>query len=90
MIIALHGGFSAEMLYGLGGGFVAAVLFLIVIHYRIYHSEYYNEEYVYFSSIKKIALYLGFITINLIVAYFLFFVFMLLIGGISSYFIRNF
>ncbi|WP_123872365.1 hypothetical protein [Flavobacterium oncorhynchi] len=90
MMIALHGGFSEEMLYGLGGGFIVAVLFLIIIHFRIYQSAYYNEEYVYFSSFKKIALYLGFITINLIVAYFLFFVFMLLIGGISSYFIRKF
>ncbi|MEN2488165.1 hypothetical protein AAYQ05_10255 [Flavobacterium sp. B11] len=89
-MIALHGGFSEEMLYGLGGGFIVAVFFLIVIHFRIYQSSYYNEEYVYFSSGKKIALYLGFITVNLIVAYFLFFVSTLLIGGISNYFIRKF
>ena len=89
-MIALHGGFSEQMIYGLAGGFITALLFFIVIHFRVYKSEYYNEEYVYFSSGKKLALYLVFLVVNLCLAYFLFFIFMLIIGGISSYFINNF
>lgn len=89
-MIALHGGLYEEMIYGLGGGIIIAVLFLIFIHYKIYKSPYYNEEYVYFSSGRKIILYLGFIIVNLLVAYFLFFVFTIVITGISSYFIRKF
>lgn len=90
MIIALHGGLSYEMIYGLGGGFIMALLFFIFIHYRIYKGEYYNKEYVYFSSGRKVVIYLGFLIVNFCVAYIIFFVFMLVFGGISSYFIKTF
>jgi hypothetical protein len=89
-MIALHGGFSEEMIYGLGGGFFIALLFFIFRHYRMYKSDYYNEEYVYFSSGRKFILYLGFLVVNLCVAYALFFIFMLVCGVISSYLIKNF
>jgi len=90
MIIALHGGLSEEMIFGLGGGFITAVLFFIFIHYRVYKSEYYNEEYVYFSSARKVSIYLGFLFVNFCVAYIIFFVFMLVFGGITHYYIKNF
>lgn len=90
MIIALHGGLSEGMIFGLGGGFISALLFFIFIHYRIYKSEYYNKEYVYFASGRKAAIYIGFLVVNFCVAYIIFFVCMLVFGGISSYFIKNF
>jgi hypothetical protein len=90
MIVALHGGFDEELLYGLGGGFLIVVLFFIFIHYRIYKSQYYNEEFVYFSSARKAALYLGFLLVNFFVAYIIFFVFTLTITCISGYIIKNF
>lgn len=89
-MIALHGGFSEEMIYGLGGGFIIAFLFFIFIHYKVYKSEYYNNEYAYFASGRKFILYLGFLAVNLFVAYVVFFVFMLICGVISSYFINKF
>lgn len=90
MTIALHGGISEEMIYGFGGGFITALLFFIFIHYRIYKSEYYNEEYVYFSAGRKVVLYIGFLIVNCCVAHIIFFVFTLIFAGISSCFIKNF
>ena len=88
MIIALHGGLSREMIFGIAGGFSIAILFFIFIHYRMFKSEYYNEEYVYFSSGRKIVLYFGFLMVNFVLAYGLFFVFTMLFGVISSYFLK--
>ena len=90
MSIALHGGLFKEMIYGLAGGFVIAVFFFIFIHYRVYKSGYYNEEYVYFSSGKKTWLYLGFLLVNLFAAWAIFFGGTLILTRISSYFIKNF
>ncbi|BFM43597.1 hypothetical protein CFS9_22380 [Flavobacterium sp. CFS9] len=90
MTVALHGGLYEEMIYGISGGFVLAFLYFILTHYKVYKSEYYNEEYVYFSSGRKFFLYIGFLIVNLCVAYLLFFIFALIFAGISSYVIKNF
>jgi len=76
------------MLYGLGGGFIVAVLFFIFIHYRVYKSNYYKDEFVYFSSEKKVVFYIGFLIVNFFVAYILLFVFMLLIMAIANLFLK--
>ncbi|WPO80756.1 hypothetical protein [Flavobacterium sp. KACC 22761] len=83
MIIALHGGFSMEMIYGFGATLITIAVFLIYIHYRIYKSEYYNEEYVYFSSWKKLFLYIGFLMVSLFIAVGLFWIFSFLFIGIA-------
>ncbi|KAF2511932.1 hypothetical protein [Flavobacterium foetidum] len=72
MIIALHGGLPLEMLYGLGGGFFVAVLYFIFAHYKMGRTEYYNEEFVYFPTIKKLGLYLVFLFVNSIIGYVVF------------------
>ncbi|KAF2509957.1 hypothetical protein EYY60_10565 [Flavobacterium zhairuonense] len=83
MIIALHGGFSMEMIYGFGAALATIAVFLIYIHYRLYRSEYYNEEYVYFSSWKKLFLYIGFLIVSLFIAIGLFCILSFLFIGIA-------
>jgi hypothetical protein len=88
MPIALHGGFTEEMIFGLSGGFILALIYFIFVHYRIHKSKYYNEEYVYFSSGRKIILYLGFFVVNFCVAYAIFLIFTIILGVISGYFLK--
>ncbi|WP_026730696.1 hypothetical protein [Flavobacterium denitrificans] len=83
MIIALHGGFSMEMIYVFGAALVTIAVFLIYIHYRLYRSEYYNEEYVYFSAFKKLFLYVGFLIVSLCIAIGLFWILSFLFIGIA-------
>ncbi|KFF06808.1 hypothetical protein B0A68_00805 [Flavobacterium reichenbachii] len=44
---------------------VLILVFLIFTHYKIYNSQYYTEEFVYFSTGKKLMLYLLFLAVNL-------------------------
>jgi len=90
MIVALHGGLYKEMIYGLAGGFITAVVFFIFIHYRVYKSDYYNEQYVYYSSGRKLIIYIGFLLVNFFVVYIIFFVFTMVFAGISNYIIKHF
>jgi hypothetical protein len=75
MIIALHGGLTLELLAGIIGGYICAAIYFIYAHYRMYKTKYYNEAYVYFSVGKKLIIYLGFLIINLCLAYLLFWLF---------------
>ena len=51
----------------IGVSLVLTVGFLSFTHYKVYKTDYYNEEYVYFSAGKKVLLYLLFLAINLCV-----------------------
>lgn len=75
MIIALHGGMTAEMLYSFLSGFVAAVAGVVYAHYRVYKTAYYQEEYTYFSTGKKLLIYFVFLMVNLCFACLLFWIF---------------
>ncbi len=46
-------------------GLLLAAGFIFYTHYRISKTEYYKEEFVYFSFGKKIILYLSFLMVNL-------------------------
>lgn len=46
---------------------ILIVVFLGFTHYKAYKTQYYNEEYVYFSAGKKALIYLLFLAINLCV-----------------------
>ncbi len=71
MIIALHG-VPAEMIFSLLGAFISVVIYLIWVHYSVYKTKYYNDEFKYFTIQKKLILYLGFLAANLGVAFLLF------------------
>ncbi|WP_291146179.1 hypothetical protein [Flavobacterium sp. UBA7680] len=71
MIIALHG-IPAEMIFSLLGAFIAVIIYLIWVHYSVYKTKYYNDEFKYFSVEKRLILYLGFLLANLGVAFLLF------------------
>lgn len=77
MIIALScgGGLTVEFLYSLAGGFIAAILCIVYAHYRVSKTEYYKEEYIYFSTGRKLLLYFGFLIVNLCFAYLLLWIF---------------
>ncbi|MBE8725546.1 hypothetical protein [Flavobacterium hungaricum] len=82
MIIALHGGFTLELLYSLVGGFIAAIAFVVYVHYRVSKTEYYREEYVYFSEGRKLLIYFGFLIVILCFAYLLFWIFTFIFAGL--------
>lgn len=71
MIIALHG-VPAEMIFSLLGAFISVVIYLIWVHYSVYKTKYYNDEFRYFAVEKRLILYLGFLLANLGVAFLLF------------------
>lgn len=51
----------------IGLSLILTVVFLSFTHYKVYKTDYYNEEYVYFSASKKFVLYLLFLAINICV-----------------------
>lgn len=71
MIIALHG-VPAEMIFSLFGAFIAVVIYLIWVHYSVYKTKYYNDEFKYFAIEKRLIIYSGFLLANLGVAFLLF------------------
>lgn len=71
MIIGLHG-IPAEMVFSLFGAFIAVVIYLIWVHYSVYKTKYYNDQFKYFAVEKRLLLYLGFLSANLVVAFLLF------------------
>lgn len=71
MIIALHG-ITAEIIFSFLGAFVSIIIYLIWVHYNVYKTKYYNDEFRYFAVEKKLILYLGFLIANLCVAFLLF------------------
>lgn len=75
MAIALHGGLTGEMLFCIFGSYICTAIYLVYAHYRAYKTKFYSEEYVYFPSGKKVVMYLGFLIVNLIFAYLLFWLF---------------
>lgn len=46
-------------------GLITLSIFLFYVHYKAYKSQYYNEEYVYFSTGRKFLIYIGFLAISL-------------------------
>ncbi|MDR6764193.1 hypothetical protein J2Y38_004422 [Flavobacterium sp. 2755] len=52
MIIALHG-VPAEMIFSLLGAFISVVIYLIWVHYSVYKTKYYNDEFKYFAIQKR-------------------------------------
>ncbi|KRB56224.1 hypothetical protein ASD98_10140 [Flavobacterium sp. Root186] len=71
MIIALHG-IPAEMIFSLFGAFIVVIIYLIWVHYSVYKTKYYNDEFKYFAVQKRLIIYLGFLLANLGVAFLLF------------------
>ncbi|MCP2027080.1 cell division protein FtsL [Flavobacterium sp. HSC-32F16] len=71
MIIALHG-VPAEMIFSLFGAFITIVIYMIWVHYSVYKTKYYNDEFKYFTVEKRLILYLSFLLANLFVAFLLF------------------
>lgn len=46
-------------------GLFMAVALIFISHYKVYNSQYYKEEYIDFSVMKKVILYISFLAINL-------------------------
>ncbi len=66
MMISLCGSPPAGFFHALFTiGLVVTVAFMLYTHYKVYKSEYYKEEFVYFSIGKKIILYVSFLMVNL-------------------------
>ncbi|WP_152561054.1 hypothetical protein [Flavobacterium sp. ASV13] len=78
-MISLCGSPPAGFLESIELGLVLIIVFLCFTHYVAYKTEYYNEEFVYFSSGKKFMIYMGFLALNfcmlpilILIAFFLF------------------
>jgi hypothetical protein len=83
-MISLCGSPPAGFFESIGIGLILVIVFLFFTHYKAYKTEYYNEEYVYFSSGKKALIYLGFLAINLCIVPLLIIVCVFLYTGISK------
>ncbi|MEN2415606.1 hypothetical protein [Flavobacterium mesophilum] len=66
-MVSLCGSPPAGFFELIGVSLIIAVIFLGFTHYKAYKTDYYNEEYVYFSDGKKVLLYLLFLALNLCV-----------------------
>jgi hypothetical protein len=64
-MISLCGSPPADFILAFISGLILAVIILFVSHYKAYNSQYYKDEYVYFSVSKKVVLYVSFLAINL-------------------------
>ncbi|MBZ4041806.1 hypothetical protein [Flavobacterium hibisci] len=64
-MISLCGSPPASFMMAFITGLILAVILVFISHYKVYNSQYYKEEYVYFSVSKKVILYLSFLAINL-------------------------
>jgi hypothetical protein len=64
-MISLCGSPPAGFFEFIGIVLIVILVFLCFTHYKIYNSQYYTEEFVYFSTGKKLALYLLFLAVNL-------------------------
>jgi hypothetical protein len=71
MIIALHG-IPSEIIFSVFGGTISVIVYLIWVHYSVYKTKYYNDEFKYFAIEKKLLLYVGFLLGNLCVSFVLF------------------
>jgi hypothetical protein len=71
MIIALHG-IPSEIIFSFFGGTISVIVYLIWVHYSVYKTKYYNDEFKYFAIEKKLLLYVGFLLGNLCVSFVLF------------------
>lgn len=81
MIIALHG-VPAEMVFSLLSASVSVVIYLIWVHYSVYKTKYYNDEFKYFTVQKRLIIYLGFLLANLGVAFLLFWLLTLIFAAL--------
>lgn len=81
MIIALHG-VPAEMIFSLLSASVSVVIYLIWVHYSVYKTKYYNDEFKYFTVQKRLIIYLGFLLANLGVAFLLFWLLTLIFAAL--------
>lgn len=64
-MISLCGSPPADFILSFIFGLIMAVVLFFISHYKAYKSQYYKEEYVYFSVTKKVMLYVSFLAINL-------------------------
>lgn len=71
MIIALHG-VPSEIIFSVFGGSISIIAYLIWVHYSVYKTKYYNDEFRYFAVEKRLIIYIGFLLANLCVAFLLF------------------
>ncbi len=66
-MISLCGSPPDGFFQAIGIGLIIISVFLFYVHYKAYKSQYYNEEYVYFSAARKFLIYIGFLSISLCV-----------------------
>jgi uncharacterized membrane protein len=64
-MISLCGSPPDGFFQSIGIGLIIIIMFLCFTHYKAYQTQYYNEEYVYFSVGKKTLIYLVFLAVNL-------------------------
>jgi hypothetical protein len=81
MIIALHG-VPSEIIFSGVGGFLSVIAYLIWVHYSVYKTKYYNDEFKYFAVEKRLIIYIGFLLANLCVAFLLFWLLTLIFAAL--------
>ena len=63
-MISLCGSPPEGFFQSIGIGLILIIAFLCFTHYKAYKTQYYNEEYVYFSTGRKFLIYIGFLALN--------------------------
>jgi hypothetical protein len=81
MMFALHG-VPSEIILSVIGGSLSVIVYLIWVHYSVYKTKYYNDEYKYFAVEKRLILYIGFLLANLCVAFLLFWLLTLIFAAL--------
>ncbi|MBS7252643.1 hypothetical protein [Flavobacterium branchiicola] len=81
MIIALHG-VPSQIIFSVLGGSIRVIVYLIWVHYSVYKTKYYNDEFKYFAVEKKLMLYIAFLLANLCVAFILFWLLTLIFAAL--------
>ncbi|WP_264552277.1 hypothetical protein [Flavobacterium sp. N2038] len=81
MRIALHG-VPSEIILSVVGGSLSVIVYLIWVHYSVYKTKYYNDEFKYFAVEKRLIIYIGFLLANLCVAFLLFWLLTLIFAAL--------
>ena len=83
-MILLHGGFTPELINGLIGGFIGALLVLVVLLVYAFRSKYYQQEIHGRDTGHKLFAKLIVISIAAFLSFVSFFVFTFLVAWITS------
>jgi hypothetical protein len=81
MRIALHG-VPSEIIFSVIGGSLSVIVYLIWVHYSVYKTKYYNDEFKYFAVEKRLIFYIVFLLANLCVTFLLFWLLTLIFAAL--------